>query len=287
MFLPGRSWRLQVFGIALAIAAAIVSAQSMASARESAATYLIQPGDSLLQIAGSTGVGLDRLMALNGIKDPDMIIAGKTLQLQAAQQQDQAAATSAPAPAQTAAAPPRRRRARRSTRSKRATRLWDIALATKVTVDALIKANNLDNADKLTVGQQLSVPKPAPKPAPTAASAPTASQAQAAQKPSGLQQKLLAEAQRVGGPNARVGVAAYNLVSGERVTIKGDESFPSASVMKLPILVELERQIAAGTLAVERRPAQRRQPDDLGLGQRCGQSTRRPGQHGRGQRRDA
>jgi beta-lactamase class A len=43
-------------------------------------------------------------------------------------------------------------------------------------------------------------------------------------------------------------VEAINLVSGERVNVKADESFPSASVMKLPILVELERQIAAGTL---------------------------------------
>jgi len=240
MFLPGRSWRLQVFGVALAIAAAIVSAQSLASARESAATYLIQPGDSLLQIASSTGVSLDRLMALNGLKDPDMIIAGKSLQLQADQA---AAAANAPAPAAT----PSTTNAAKYT-VKPGDTLWDIALATKVTVDALIKANNLDNGDKLTVGQQLTVPKPAPKPAAPAAPAAPPAQAPTQKPSSGLQQKVVAEAQRVGGPNARVGVAAYNLVSGERISIKGDESFPSASVMKLPILVELERQIAAGTL---------------------------------------
>src|SRR5207237_6720937 len=54
---------------------------------------------------------------------------------------------------------------------------------------------------------------------------------------------------RVGGPNVHVGAAATNLVSGEKVTLHADEAFPSASVMKLPILVELERQIAAGTLS--------------------------------------
>jgi beta-lactamase class A len=104
-------------------------------------------------------------------------------------------------------------------------------------MDALIKANSLGDADRLTIGQQLAMPsaiRTVTKPAPA--------------KPSALQQKVLAEAQRVGGPNARVGVAALNLVSGERVAIKADESFPSASVMKLPILVELERQIAAGTI---------------------------------------
>jgi beta-lactamase class A len=46
----------------------------------------------------------------------------------------------------------------------------------------------------------------------------------------------------------RVGAAAINLVSGEKINLHADEVFPSASVMKLPILVELERQIAAGTL---------------------------------------
>ena len=46
-----------------------------------------------------------------------------------------------------------------------------------------------------------------------------------------------------------VGAAAINLTSGEKIGLKAEEAFPSASVMKLPILVELERQIAAGTLS--------------------------------------
>src|SRR5207237_4368034 len=64
-----------------------------------------------------------------------------------------------------------------------------------------------------------------------------------------LQQRVASEAARVGGPNVHVGVAATNLVSGEKVNFHADESFPSASVMKLPILVELERQVAAGALS--------------------------------------
>jgi beta-lactamase class A len=64
-----------------------------------------------------------------------------------------------------------------------------------------------------------------------------------------LQQKIAAEALRIGGPNVRVGASATNLVTGEKVGLHADDAFPSASVMKLPILVELERQIAAGTLS--------------------------------------
>ncbi len=221
-FVPGRSLRIQVIAIAVAIAAAIASAQSLASAREAAASYLIQPGDTLLTIAGQTGVTMDRLISINAIKNPDVIIAGQTLQLQGGAAPTDLVAAAASSAKYTV---------------KAGDTLWDIANANGIAVDALIKANTLGDADRLSVGQPLVLPATAK---PTSKQAPT--------KPSALQQKVVAESQRVGGPNARVGVAALNLVSGERVTVKADESFPSASVMKLPILVELERQIAAGSL---------------------------------------
>ena len=44
-------------------------------------------------------------------------------------------------------------------------------------------------------------------------------------------------------------MAATNLNTGEKLLWHADDEFPSASVMKLPILVELERQIAAGQLS--------------------------------------
>src|SRR5438132_5902281 len=81
LFLPLRSWRLQLAGAAIAIVAAILSAQSFASASEAAATYLIRPGDTLTSIASSTGASLDRLISLNSIKNPDVIIAGDMLSL--------------------------------------------------------------------------------------------------------------------------------------------------------------------------------------------------------------
>src|SRR6266851_649214 len=81
LFLPLRSWRLQLLGAALAVAAAIISAQSFASAREGAGIYLIQPGDNLLGIAATTGVSMDRLVSVNSIGNPDFIVAGQTLSL--------------------------------------------------------------------------------------------------------------------------------------------------------------------------------------------------------------
>jgi beta-lactamase class A len=244
LFLPLRSWRLQLIGVAVAIAAAIASAQSFASARESAATYLIQPGDTLSSIAATSGVSLDRLIGFNGIKNPDLIIAGQTLSL-----------TGAVAPTTGDVAGGSKYTV------KSGDTLWDISVATGTSFDELIKANSLTNADQLTVGQVLSLPglqhaantavqKPkatttptptaTPKPKPTQVPTPAASP---------LQQRVAAEAVRVGGANVHVGVAAVNLVTGEKIGWHADDAFPTASVMKLPILVELERQIAAGTLS--------------------------------------
>jgi beta-lactamase class A len=242
LFLPLRSWRLQVAGAAIAIVAAVLSAQSFASAREAAASYLIQPGDTLSVIAGTTGVSLDKLVSLNNIKNPDLIIAGQTLSLSgsAPPTQDQPSAVNYTV--------------------KSGDSLWTIALATGASLDALVELNNLANADQLTVGQVLRLPTTAsavqraassgtPKPRPTAAPAPAKSTPSPTPTTSPLQQRIAAEAARVAGPNVHVGVAATNLVSGEKVNFHAGDAFPSASVMKLPILVELERQIAAGKVS--------------------------------------
>lgn len=227
MFLPLRSWRLQLVGALVGIVVAIVSAQSFASAREAVATYLIQPGDTLSAIATSTGVPVAKLITLNSLKNPDLIIAGDMLSLVGG-------ATGAPATAAQYTVKP-------------GDTLWTIARANGTSIDALVQLNGLSNADRLSVGQVLQVP---PNDGPVQHSANVAT-SKPKPKPtiSPLQQKIASEALRVGGPNVHVGVAATNLATGERVAMHADDEFPSASVMKLPILVELERQIAAGNLA--------------------------------------
>jgi beta-lactamase class A len=243
LFLPLRSWRLQIAGAAVAIVAAVLSAQSFASAREAVASYLIQPGDTLSVIAGTTGVSLDKLVSLNNINNPDVIIAGQTLALigSAPPAQDQANATSYTV--------------------KSGDTLWGISQANGVSLDALIEANNLAaNADQLTVGQVLRLPTTAsamqraassgtPKPKPTATPALARPTPSPTPTTSPLLQRIASQAAQVAGPNVHVGVAATNLVSGEKLNFHAGDAFPSASVMKLPILIELERQVAAGKLS--------------------------------------
>jgi beta-lactamase class A len=52
----------------------------------------------------------------------------------------------------------------------------------------------------------------------------------------------------VAGPNARIGISGRNLVTGQRIGLASDQSFPAASVGKLALLVEAYRQTATGTI---------------------------------------
>lgn len=58
----------------------------------------------------------------------------------------------------------------------------------------------------------------------------------------------IAAAARAVSSTARLGVAARNLATGERVDIRANEVFPSASVNKVAILTEVFNQIANGKL---------------------------------------
>ena len=222
-FLPLRSWRLQLVGAIVALVYAILSTQSFASAREAAATYLIQPGDTLWSIAQATGSSLPRLIDLNGIANPDLILAGQVLQLAPGSTDQLAAAV----PGQHYTV-------------KAGDTLWQVSLNTGVPVDTLVTLNGLQDVDQLTIGQQLRLP--------TGSALPPQAPKPAAPKPNKLQDKVIAEARRVGGADVRVGVAAHNLVTGEAVNVRANEAFPSASVMKLPILVELERRATNGNI---------------------------------------
>ncbi len=208
----------------------MLSAQSFASAREGATTYQIQPGDTLSAIATTTGVPLDKLVAWNSISNPDVIIAGQSLSLNGSASSSSGSAASG------------------QYTVKQGDTLWEIARTNGTTVDSLVQANNLANGDKLSIGQVLRLPVTA-GPIQHAASVPATPKPTPAPTTSPLQQKVVSEALRVGGQNVHVGVAAINLSSGEKLAWHADDVFPSASVMKLPLLVELERQIAAGNLS--------------------------------------
>src|SRR5579862_929306 len=53
--------------------------------------------------------------------------------------------------------------------------------------------------------------------------------------------------------SGRLAVAATNLSSGEQIVVNGDDIFPTASVIKVPVLIEVFRMAKAGLLSLDER----------------------------------
>lgn len=70
-----------------------------------------------------------------------------------------------------------------------------------------------------------------------------------------LRAAVLAAFKQAGG-DGRLGVAARNLTTGDRLALRADEVFPSASVNKLPIATEVYRQAEDGQLVLDGRVRQ-------------------------------
>jgi beta-lactamase class A len=70
-------------------------------------------------------------------------------------------------------------------------------------------------------------------------------EAQTAPAAPSIQQRIDARIKAFGG---EMGVAAINLKSGETIAVSGDTRFPTASLIKVPVMVEVFHQIAAGAL---------------------------------------
>ena len=62
--------------------------------------------------------------------------------------------------------------------------------------------------------------------------------------------------------NGRIGLAIHNLQNDEQVAINGDEVFPTASVIKLPVLITLMQQVEAGQYRLDD-PLMRRRADQI------------------------
>jgi LysM repeat protein len=120
--------------------------------------YTVRKGDSLSTIAGRYGLSVAEIVAVNGIKNPDMIRVGQRLIL--------------PGKVDVKAAPPPSKPARPAPGAEgdvytvvAGDSLSVIAHRFGTTVNALRKANGL-SGDKIIVGQKLAIPGAAKKPAP-------------------------------------------------------------------------------------------------------------------------
>ena len=105
----------------------------------------MEPGETLSEIAKTYGVGMDALMALNGIADADALIVGQRLTLP---EQDDSIAD-LPAPATATAV---------TYTVQTGDSLSQIAKDLGLTLDALLAANGIGDADRVIVGQVLALP---------------------------------------------------------------------------------------------------------------------------------
>jgi LysM repeat protein/beta-lactamase class A len=65
-----------------------------------------------------------------------------------------------------------------------------------------------------------------------------------------LAAKAIGAARNVAGNAGRIGISGRNLVSGQRIGIAADQTFPAASVGKLGLLIELYRETTSGALTL-------------------------------------
>jgi LysM repeat protein len=150
---------VRVAALVAVIAGAAIAVPAAATDR----VVIVQPGDTLSEIALREGVSLAQLRALNGIADANRIYAGQRLRV-TGQASSATAATAAAAPAA------------RIHVVARGETLTGIAHHYGSTVAAIAKANGITRPSLIRVGQRLTIPGPADALA-TAATAPVAAPA--------------------------------------------------------------------------------------------------------------
>lgn len=126
----------------------------------SAATYIVQPGDTLWRISRQFNTTVDDIVRTNNISNPNLIYVGQTLEIPG-----DAPAPPPPGPTATPAPnppPP-------STQTyvvQPGDSLSKIAARFGTTVQAIAQANNIVNVNLIFVGQVLVIPGAGPAPAP-------------------------------------------------------------------------------------------------------------------------
>jgi len=130
-----------------------LSTQTPGDAFEGPSTYEVQPGDSLWRIASLMGMSVERLAALNGIDDPNYLVAGQVLTLTGEAPTARGGGSYTVQPGDT---------------------LSGIAAARGVSSDLLARWNGISDADLIRVGMVLQLTGDAPpsRSAPSAAASP-------------------------------------------------------------------------------------------------------------------
>ena len=138
---PGLVLRIPAPGAPTPIPTAIAGSSSPAAAT-GGRSYVVRLGDTLTQIAITTGTTVDGLMAANGLNNPNAIYAGELLNV------PEAGGTARAYPAQTAV----------DVTVQAGDTLSSLAMKYGVTVQALAVANGINDASQIAVGQEISIP---------------------------------------------------------------------------------------------------------------------------------
>jgi LysM repeat protein len=132
---------LRIAALVAAMAGGVIAVPAAATDR----VVIVQPGDTLSEIALEHGVTVAQLQALNGISDPNRILPGQRLRL----------GGQVPKPSAPAASSTPKSKEHVVTAGET---LTAIAHHYRVTIAAIVKANHLANPSYLRVGQRLTIP---------------------------------------------------------------------------------------------------------------------------------
>lgn len=144
------------------VVALVMGAMLLMATAVSAATYVVQPGDTLSRIASRFGTSVTALVQANNIANPNLIYVNQQIEVP-----DNGTNPAPPAPP----APPSDGGGSSGTYIVQpGDTLSRIASRFNTTVLAIVQANNIANPNYIYVGQRLTVPgasgNPAPPPAP-------------------------------------------------------------------------------------------------------------------------
>ena len=128
----------------------------------SAATYIVQPGDTLWRISRQFGTSVDAIVQANNIPNPNLIYVGQTLEIPGVNTPAPVTPGATPPPVPTT--PPTPPPANQTYVVQPGDTLTRIAAQFGTTVQAIAQANNIVNVNLIFVGQVLIIPGTGPTP---------------------------------------------------------------------------------------------------------------------------
>jgi LysM repeat protein len=129
-----------------------------------AATYVVQPGDTLWRISRQFGTTVDAIVRANNIPNPNLIYVGQVLEIPVGPTTVPPTAGPTPTPGPTTA--PTQPPPTQTYVVQPGDNLTRIAARFGTTVQALVQANNIVNPNLIYVGQVLIIPGVGPQPTP-------------------------------------------------------------------------------------------------------------------------